>query len=119
MTSIRLAIAVAVLSLVLLIVGPAACQKIRSLGLEKRVAQEQLDAHGASAVDAIDTAGNVSAVERAADDLTRSNEKEIRNAQGADTRLDPDAQRAGLRALCRRPSYRDSERCRLLEPGAR
>lgn len=111
--TLGLAIAVGILCAVLLLFGPAACNKIRSLGLQNRVNQEQMDAMGNSAVDAIETQSNVSKAETQASDLTRTNEKEIRDAEGADQAVNPAARDAGLRSLCRRRVYSDSERCRL------
>jgi len=98
--------------------GPAACSKIRSLRAQNRVTQGQLTAAGESGADAVTTTGNVSAAERSPEDLTRTNEKEIRNAPGANDAVNPAVRDAGLRSLCRRSAYRDSERCRLLEAPA-
>jgi hypothetical protein len=110
---VTLGIAAAILALVLLIAGPPACNKMRSMAAQARLQEEQMDAQGNSARDAIATQGAASARERASEDLTRTNEEEIRNAQGASDPVNPAARDAGLRALCRRAAYRDSERCRM------
>lgn len=114
-------IALVVLALflvVLLVAGPAGCRKLRSLGAQNKVTQGQLGASHNSAADAIATTGNTAAGERASEEMTRANDKEIRNAPGANDPVNPAARDAGLRSLCRRPAYRDSERCRLLQPPA-
>jgi hypothetical protein len=92
------------------------CDKHRNEAAQARVDQGQKGALANSAADAIDTVGNAAARERASDDLTRSNAEEIRNAPGANAPINPAAHDAGLRALCRRQAYRDSKRCRLLQP---
>lgn len=50
----------------------------------------------------------------AAKELTRENENEIRSAEGSSVVVGSDANLAGLRALCRRPTYSADERCREL-----
>lgn len=116
MNRTTLILAATVLALVMLIIlfGPAACQKLRNAGLQHDTDQHQIVATQNSAVDAVQTQGGVNTNQAASEDLTRTNAEEIRNAKGSDAHIDPAAQLAGLRALCRRPSYRDSERCRLL-----
>lgn len=117
--TLGLIIAVAVLALILVTVGPAACQKIRSQGAQSRVQQGQAEALSNSAQDAIATQGAVNERERASEELTTANEKEIRNATGAEIKIHPDVSAAGLRALCVRDAYRNHERCRLLRADPR
>jgi hypothetical protein len=50
----------------------------------------------------------------ASETLTRSNEQQIRAAQGSNAAVDPAARDAGIAALCRRPSYANDARCRRL-----
>lgn len=102
----------------ILIAGPTACNKIRSMGAQGRLQQGQTEALSNSAGDAIAAQGAAAARERASEELTRTNEEEIRNAKGADAQVDPAVRDAGMRSLCRRAAYRDSERCRLLAAGA-
>lgn len=88
-------------------------QKYRSQAAQGRLERGQTEALGNSARDAIATQGTAAARETASNDLTRTNEEEIRNAQGADDRVNPAVRDAGHRSLCRRAAYRNSERCGL------
>jgi len=117
--TLMLAVGLALLATLLLLLGPAACERIRSLGAQARLGREQLDAAAKSGADAVAATAGAARRERESEDLTRHNEREIRDAQGADQKVDPGVRDAGLRSLCRRAAYRDGERCRLLEPGAR
>ena len=112
--TMAMALIIVALLVTIVIAAPAACNKIRSMGAQSRVDKGQIEALSNSAVDAIGTQGASAARERASQTLTRANEKEIRNAKGADAQVDPAVRDAGLRSLCRRAAYRDSERCRLL-----
>lgn len=110
-------IAIIVLGAVVLGLGwlaVAQWQKSRTAAAESRLQQGQTEALSNSAKDAIATEGAAAAQERASEDLTRTNQEEIRNAKGADAAVNPAARDAGLRAVCRRAAYRDSQRCRLL-----
>lgn len=86
----------------------------KSAETEARLGRNQADAAHASGGDAVDTVGKQGAAEAAADDLTRRNDDDIRNAEGADAPVAPAAAAAGMRGLCRRAAYRDSARCREL-----
>ncbi len=103
----------------LLLWGPAACQKIRSLSAQSKVTQGQTDALRNSATDAVNTQSETNKRETDSEDLSRSNEKEIRDAKGANDPVNPDARDAGLRALCRRAAYRDDPKCRVFQPNPR
>lgn len=94
------------------------CNASRQREAESKLEKGQMGALSNSAADAVNTQGAANARERESEDLTRSNEREIRNAQGANQPVTPDANAAGLRALCRRAAYRDTERCRLLRAPA-
>jgi hypothetical protein len=91
--------------------GISQWQHSRTVATESRVEHAQSAAVVESAKDAIATQGAAQAQERASEDLTVSNAKEIRNAKGADAPVDPAARDAGLASLCRRPSYSASQRC--------
>jgi Flp pilus assembly protein TadB len=91
-------------------------QKSRSQGSQARVEHAQTEALSNSANDAVGTVARSGEASAASEALTRSNEQEIRNAKGADAPVDPAARDAGLRSLCRRAAYRDSPKCKLLEP---
>jgi len=93
--------------------GLSQCQKRRSEAAQSRVEHSQGEAATNSAADAIGTVTASGARETASEDLTRTNERDIRSAEGADQRINPAAQVAGLKALCRREAYRNSERCKI------
>ena len=107
------------LILALIVFGVTQCQQRRSAGAQNRVNEGQTGALANNASDAIGTTQGVGSNAVASEDLTRTNEKEIRDAEGANDAVNPAARDAGLRSLCRRPAYRDSERCKLLQPPAR
>lgn len=81
-----------------------------------RLDHAQTTATVESAKDAIATQGAATANEQASEELTQSNDKEIRNAKGADAAVDPAVRDAGLASLCRRPAYKSSQRCLHLAP---
>ena len=106
--------ALAGLAFLLCVVGflyVQSCQRARVAAGEKRVERAQSGATVESAKDAIATQSNVAEAQSAGEELTRTNEKEIRNAKGADAAVDPAVRDAGLASLCRRAAYRSSERC--------
>ncbi len=106
-------IMVAMIGLVLALAGPAACRKINNEAARARLAEASATAASRNGEDAVATVGAAARREQQSEQLTQSNEKEIRNAQGADMPVDPAVRDAGLGGLCRRPAYRDDERCRL------
>ena len=109
----RVLMGAVVLILLLGFLQVRSCQQERQQAAESRVERGQAKAGQESAKDAIETTGNVSRAEQGSADLTRTNEQEIRNAKGAEVVIHPDVSAAGLRSLCRRAVYRDTERCRL------
>jgi hypothetical protein len=109
-------LALVVLVAVVIFAGPAACQKIRSQGAQTRLGAEQANAAGNSAADAVDTTQNVSSNAVGSEELTRSNEREIRNAEGANDRVGAGVNAAGRRALCLRDAYRHRPECRMFQP---
>lgn len=117
--AVRIIAAVALLVLVLGLMQVRSCTMARQQAAQSKVDRGQAGAARESAKDAIGTITDVQGNQSAGDDLTRSNEKEIRDAQGADAAVDPAVRDAGLRALCSRPAYRDNERCRLFRASAR
>jgi Flp pilus assembly protein TadB len=107
-------IAIVVLGLVVLGLAALAVSQwrhARTAAAESRVEHAQSGALLNSATDAIATEGAAARRETASEGLTRTNEEEIRNAKGSDAAVDPAARDAGLASLCRRASYRASERC--------
>jgi hypothetical protein len=99
--------------------GASQCQKRRSEAAQARVERSQAEAASKSAEDAIGTVRRSGESEKASEELTRSNEKEIRNAEGANDPVNTAVRDAGLRSLCRRPAYRNHERCKLFVAPAR
>ncbi len=117
--AMRIIAGLAVLVLLFGVLQVRSCQQDRQRAAEAKLERGQAGAAQESAKDAIATQGNVSAAQAAGEDLTRSNDKEIRDAKGADAAVDPAVRDAGLASLCRRAAYRDTERCRLRQPPAR
>lgn len=114
------AVAALLLLTVLLLVGsPASCARLRSQAAEGRLAQEQGAALSRSARDAVAVQGRSNRRERESEVLSQSNERNIRNATGAESQVDPHVRDAGLAGLCRRDAYRDSQRCKLLGAASR
>lgn len=87
---------------------------------EARLGRNQAEAASESGADAVNTVGRAADREAAADALTRSNEEDIRNAEGADAEVAAPVRDAGLDALCKRAAYRNSLRCleRVRDGGA-
>ena len=108
-------VGIALIALVLILGTLQFCswQRARQQAVQSKVDRGQAGAARESAEDAIATQGNVAANASASEDLTRSNEREIRNAKGADQSVDAGVRDAGLASLCRRPAYRNHERCRV------
>lgn len=109
-------IAIAVFVVGLLLWGPAACDKIRSLTAQSKVDKGQSGAFTNSAGDAIETIGNASDRERASDDLTRDNSRDIHAAPGADTKVPQPVNQAGRNALCKRAAYKNRPECKGQTP---
>ena len=109
----RVIIAVAVIVLVLFVFWASGCEGRRAIGDQKRIEKGQTGAVIESSRDALNTQAGVSANDVATGDLGRENEREIRNAQGADAPVGGDATAAGIRGLCKRPSYRNRPECRV------
>lgn len=90
----------------------------KSAKAEAKLGREQTGAAIASGADAVDTVAGVNAGEADSDTLTRSNERDIRNAPGAAAPVDPAAAAAGKRSLCKRAAYRERPEC-VQQPPAR
>jgi len=99
--------------------GVTQCQKRRSEAAQGRVERGQAGAAANSAADAIGTVARSGEAEAASETLTRTNEKEIRDAQGANDPVNPAVSAAGRNSLCRRAAYRDDPKCKLRQPPAR
>ncbi len=90
---------------------PSCLQKQRSQRAQARVDASQAQAASESAKDAIGTVARSGEAQAASEQLTRDNERAIREAPGADAKVSGEVQQAGLVALCRRESYRNAPRC--------
>lgn len=108
-----IAIIVGVIALIL-IVGftVRSCDKRRSQAAQERVERSQAEAASNSAADAIGTVARSGQDEAASEALTRSNEKSIRAADGANAPVNPAARDAGITALCKRQTYQSDPRCK-------
>jgi FtsZ-interacting cell division protein ZipA len=102
----------AVLLLGIIAFGVHSCDQRRSKAAQSRVERSQAEAASNSAADAINTVAASGEASRASEDLTRSNERDIRNAQGANDKVNPAVRDAGLAALCKRQAYANDPRCR-------
>ncbi len=111
-------IMIAIFALLIAFAGPAMCRKLSNESARARLGEAAATAASRNGEDAVATVGAAARREQHSDALTRTNEEEIRDAQGADVRVDPAVRDAGLAGLCRRPAYRDSERCRLRRAAA-
>jgi hypothetical protein len=108
-----LAIVAAVLALIIVIAGPKACDALRSRDAQIKVNEGQRGALVESIEDTLNTVSGVTTNTVNSGDVSRQNEGDIRNAKGANQAVDPAANAAGLRALCRRPSHRNDPACRV------
>jgi predicted secreted protein len=88
------------------------CDKRHSRAAQTRVERSQAEAAANSAADAIGTVAASGEAERASEDLTRTNEQQIRAAEGSNAAVNPAARDAGIAALCRRAAYRNDPRCK-------
>jgi Flp pilus assembly protein TadB len=91
-------------------------EKSRSQGAQSRVDHAQGEAMSTSANDAVDTTAAAGKRESQSEDLTRSNEREIRAAPGASDRVNAGVDAAGRAALCRRAAYREDPKCKGAKP---
>lgn len=87
------------------------CQQSAQHAAENDLHKGQQGALVNSAADAVNTQAGANQRERESEDLTRSNEREIRHAKGADAAVDADVHATGLNALCRREAYKNTPRC--------
>ena len=115
-TALAIAVTIAIIAALLLL---SQCSTMRNRASQERVEDAQAGAATNSAADAIATQGQANQRERAAVELDRVNEEDIRNAPGSDAKVDPRASDAGRRALCLRDAYRNRPECQLQQPAPR
>lgn len=120
-TKILMRVGIALVALVLLLgfLQVRSCRQAAQRAAQSKVDRGQAGAARESAADAVNSVGNVSEAQRESEDLTRSNEREIRNAEGANDRVNPGVRDAGIRSLCRRAASRNDPRCRVQPAPAR
>ncbi len=87
------------------------CQTATTAKTEAKLATGQTGAAIASGADAANTVGAASARAAATDRTTMENADEIRSAPGADAAVSDGVHAAGMRALCKRASYRGRPEC--------
>jgi len=78
---------------------------------EGRIAAEQADAATDKGRQSIEEAGKAARDNTATQDLRRTNEQDIRAAEGAGDGVNPGAAGAGRRSLCKYAAYRDRPEC--------
>lgn len=97
---------VLLLVVAVLFLGPAACNKIRSMGAQHRMDTEQSGAFRNSAVEAINTQGAVNDRATQSEAVGRANAEDIRHAQGAANPVTPASRDAAFASLCLRRAFR-------------
>lgn len=95
--------------------GVTQCQQRRNAASQARMGAAQGAGNADSASNAIATVARAGEAAAASEELTRTNERAIRAAPGADQRVDMGVQAAGLQALCRRAAYADNPRCAIFK----
>jgi hypothetical protein len=107
------AIVAGALLLLIVLAGPAACEKIRSLKAQSKVSSAQAGAAANSGADAVNTVQSVGSNQAESEELGRNNERDIRKATGADQKVGADVNAAGRAALCKRAAYRNEPMCKV------
>ncbi len=92
------------------------CSKRRSMAAQERVEDAQAGAAANSAADAIATVQRSGEATATSEELTRTNEREIRDAEGANDAVNAGVRDAGLASLCRRAAYLNHPKCKLRQP---
>lgn len=114
------AIVVGVIIIAILALSVPSClAKQRAERAQARADKEMSRSAIESGRDAVNTVSAANDRERDIEGITRENDKEIRNAEGANATVGRGVGDAGLDSLCRRSAYRDSERCRLRQSASR
>ena len=81
-------IMIVTIGLLIALAGPAMCRKLSNETARARLGEETANAASRNGEDAVATVGAAARREQQSDALTRTNETEIRNAQGADLAVD-------------------------------
>lgn len=88
----------------------------RQAAAEAKVSNTYGTARSRSAIEAAVIADAARDAATAAANISQENEHDLRQAPGADARLDPRLNAAGRRGLCRYSAYRDAPEC-VQRPG--
>ena len=112
-------LAAALLVVVLLVVLPGSCRRERDAEATARIEQGAARAAAGNGRDAVETVARAAERRDTSERMTRTNHKEIREAEGAEARVAAAVRDAGIDGLCRRDAYRDDPRCgvRRVAPG--
>jgi Tfp pilus assembly protein PilW len=102
----------AILLVAAIVMFTRSCDNRRNQAAQERVEEGQANAASNSAADAIGTVAGAGDREAASEDLTRSNTRDIMNADGAKDPINPGLNAAGRRALCQREAYKNRPECR-------
>lgn len=78
---------------------------------EARLGRNTTEAAQQSGKDAVNTVGTAGEREAATNDLSRTNEKDIRDAEGSTAPVATPVRDAGLRSLCKRRAYSGRPEC--------
>ena len=109
-----------ILGVILLVVATVwfvqSCDSRRNKGAQSRVDTSQQGAATNSAADAINTVTGVGSNQAASEELGRDNERDIRAAEGANSKIGAGVSAAGIRALCKRKAYADDPKCKEMRP---
>lgn len=93
--------------------GVNQCAMRKNQGAQSRVDAGQAEAAQGSAKDAIGTVARSGEASAASEQMTRDNERAIRDADGASERVNPAVDYAARAALCRRQAYKDNPKCAI------
>lgn len=96
----------------LLLFGVKQCQDKRNMAAQGRVERSQAEAASNSAADAVNAVSASGEAQAASEELSRTNERDIRSAEGANAKVGAGVNAAGRAALCRRAAYRNDPACK-------
>lgn len=111
MIGLRTTLIAGAMALVLGVLLLATCQGLRTASASAALNRNAAGAAIASGQDAVGTVGAVSASEAATDAIGRTNDADIRKAEGAAEPVPAAVDTAGRNALCLRAAYRRDPRC--------
>lgn len=116
MIGLRSTLIAAAVALVLALLFLGQCQRARTAGAEAALSKETGASAVASGRDAVGAVAAVSGRESAGDAIGRTNDAEIRKAEGAGQAVPGAVDAAGRSSLCRRAAYRGDAKCLRFPP---